>query len=98
MESKKFLFVSWDGLIGDIAWQIIKEGHEAKYYIKSKADKEVADGFVPKVEDWEAEVDWADIIIFDDVLGQGALAQKLRAQGKKVVGGTLYTDRLEDDR
>ncbi|MEK7102009.1 MAG: hypothetical protein AAB912_00065 [Patescibacteria group bacterium] len=98
MESKNFLFISWDGLIGDLAWQIIKEGHEAKYYIKSKADKEVADGFVPKVDEWESEVDWADVIIFDDVLGQGTVAQKLRAQGKKVVGGTPYTDRLEDDR
>ncbi|MEK7481706.1 MAG: phosphoribosylamine--glycine ligase, partial [Patescibacteria group bacterium] len=98
MESKKFLFVSWDGLIGDLAWQLIKEGHEVKYYIKSKADKEVADGFVPKVDDWEPEVAWADVIIFDDVLGQGTVAQKLRAQGKKVVGGTPYTDRLEDDR
>lgn len=98
MESKNFLFVSWDGLIGDLAWQIIKEGHNAKYYIKSKADKEVADGFVPKVDEWEPEVAWADVIIFDDVLGQGTVAQKLRAQGKKVVGGTPYTDRLEDDR
>ena len=23
----KFLFVSYDGLIGDIAWQVTKEGH-----------------------------------------------------------------------
>ncbi len=98
MESKKFLFVSWDGLIGDIAWQLVKEGHEAKYYIREEEEKEVADGFVQKVNDWKAEADWADVIVFDDVLGQGTEAKKLRDQGKFVIGGTPYTDRLEDDR
>src|SRR3954471_9096786 len=28
MEKRKFLFVSLSALIGDIAWQIVKEGHE----------------------------------------------------------------------
>jgi len=98
MEPKKFLFVSLDALIGDIAWQISKEGHNVKYFIENKEEKEVADGFVPKVDDWEKEVDWADVIVFDDVLGQGTKAKKLREKGKSVVGGTPYTDKLEDDR
>jgi len=98
MDKKKFLFVSFDGLIGDIAWQVEKEGHEAKYYIKNEDNQDIADGFVPKTDDWEKEVDWSDVIVFDDVLGQGTMAQRLRAEGKLVVGGTEYTDRLEDDR
>ncbi len=98
MDKKKFLFVSLDGLIGDIAWQVEKEGHEAKYYIKNEDNQDIADGFVPKTENWENEVDWADIIVFDDVLGQGKQAQQLRQSGKLVVGGTEYTDKLEDDR
>lgn len=98
MSKKKFLFPSISGLISDIAWQIQKEGHEVKYCIESAKDRDVADGFVPKVEDWEAEVPWADVIVFDDTLGQGAKAQALRQQGKLVVGGTPYTDLLEDDR
>ncbi|MFH1398824.1 MAG: phosphoribosylamine--glycine ligase [Candidatus Woesearchaeota archaeon] len=98
MEPKKFLFVSYDGLISDVAWHILKEGHQAKYYIDNKEYKEVADGFVPKVDDWRAEVDWADVIVFDDVLGHGKWAKELRDQGKAVVGGTPYTDLLEDDR
>jgi hypothetical protein len=53
---------------------------------------------VAKSKDWEKDVDWADILIFDDTLGQGEKAQALRKQGKKVIGGTSYTDRLEDDR
>lgn len=95
---KKFLFVTIDSLIGDIAWRIVLEGHEVKYYVKNPEDKEVGAGFVPMVDDWKKEVDWADIIVFDDVLGQGTIAEKLRKQGKLVVGGTPYTDKLEDDR
>ncbi len=98
MEPKNFLFVSYDSLIGDIAWIVRKEGHNVKYYIKNPEDKDVADGFVDKVDDWKAEVDWADIIVFDDVLGHGTEAKKQRDSGKLVVGGTPYTDMLEDDR
>ncbi len=95
---EKLLFVSIDGLITDIAWQALNEGNEVKYFIANKNVQLVGDGFVPKVDDWREEIEWADAIIFDDVLGQGKKAQKLREQGKAVVGGTPYTDRLEDDR
>jgi phosphoribosylamine--glycine ligase len=99
MEKKrKFLFVSLTGLVGDIAWQVLKEGHEVRYFIGDKEEKDIADGFVPKTEDWEKDVDWADVIVFDDTLGQGEKAVALRQRGKAVVGGTPYTDRLEDDR
>lgn len=98
MPNKRFLFVSWDGLIGDIAWQTVKEGHEVKYYIQNADEKEIADGFVSKIEDWRQAVEWADVVVFDDVLGMGSLAEELRRAGKLVVGGTSYTDRLEDDR
>lgn len=98
MEKKKFLFVSLAGLVGDIAWQVAKEGHEVRYFIGAETEKDIADGFVEKTNDWEKDVDWADVIVFDDTLGQGEKAQRLRQAGKAVVGGTPYTDRLEDDR
>ena len=97
-ETRKFLFISLDGLIGDIAWQVVREGHEVRYFIEAESEREIADGFVPKVDDWESHTDWADVIVFDDVLGQGTKAAALREAGKRVVGGTPYTDRLEDDR
>ena len=96
--SKKFLFVSIDGLIGDTVWGLKKESHQVKYYIQEKDEKEIADGFVEKVDQWKPHVDWADVIIFDDVLGQGQKAHELRQKGKLVIGGTPYTDKLEDDR
>jgi len=98
MDKKKFLFISHDALITDIAWQVIKEGHEAKYHIEQNDQKEIGDGFIPKSEDWQQDVDWADVIVFDDGMGFGAKAQKLRKAGKAVVGGTSYTDKLEEDR
>src|SRR6202451_3510619 len=98
MEKRKFLFVSLSALIGDIAWQVFKEGHEVRYYIDNEKERDIADGFVPKSNDWEKDVKWADIIVFDDTLGQGAKAKALRDGGKPVMGGSAYTDRLEDDR
>ncbi len=98
MEKKRFLFVSLDGLISDIAWYVMKEGHEVRYCIENGDEKNIGDGFISKVDRWQEEVEWADIIVFDDVLGQGDKAHELRQRGKAVVGGTPYTDKLEDDR
>lgn len=96
-QPKKFLFVSWESLSGDLAWQMQKEGHEMKVYIESKDDADVYDGMLEKVEKWEDYIDWADVIIFDDT-GFGPIAEKLRKKGKIVVGGSIYTDKTEEDR
>ncbi|WP_135853036.1 phosphoribosylglycinamide synthetase C domain-containing protein [Halorussus salinus] len=104
METQNFLFCSLDEpLAGDLAWQIRREGHDVRYYVESESEAEVADGFVPKTDDWRAEIEWADVIVFDDIwvdgeLGTGELAEELRERGKAVVGGTPATDRLESDR
>lgn len=96
-EKKKFLFVSEEALIGDLAWVVKQEGHQVKYYIHEKDSKDIGDGFVEKCDDWQQLKDWADVIVFDDVLF-GEMADKLRKEGKAVVGGSAYTDRLEEDR
>jgi phosphoribosylamine--glycine ligase len=93
----RFLFISKYALIQDLAWQVSKEGHEVRYHITSKSDRAIADGFVEKVERWEEHKDWADVIVFDDC-EFGTLAERLRREGKAVIGGTVYTDRLEMDR
>ncbi len=93
----KFLFVSIDALIGDLAWHIKREGHEVKYYISNKEQRDVCDGFVDKCDSWMENKDWADVIVFDD-FGFGKEADELRKAGKAVVGGSSYTDLLEMDR
>jgi phosphoribosylamine--glycine ligase len=96
-DPRKFLFISRQALIHDLAWEVRKEGHAVKYHIQSKADRDVADGLIDKVDDWEAHKDWADVIVFDDT-GYGDLAEKLRREDRAVVGGTRVSDRLEEDR
>ena len=91
----KFLFVSWEALSGDLAWKIKNEGHEVKCYIKDVADE--YEGFLEKVPEWESFVDWADVVVFDDT-GFGKEADQLRKKGKAVVGGSVYSDKLELDR
>ena len=80
MEKKNFLFVSLTGLISDIAWQVSKEGHEVHYFIGDKKERDIGDGFVAKSKEWEKDVDWADIFIFDDTW---AKAKKLKPSASK---------------
>ncbi len=93
----KFLFVSLESLSGDLAWTLKKEGHEVKSFIKAKSDYDVYNGFVEKIDRWEDWIEWADVIIFDDV-EFGDIALRLRKKGKMVIGGSPYTDQLEIDR
>jgi len=93
----KFLFVTNESLSADLAWQLKKEGHDVKMYCHGQGEKDVGLGFFEKVDEWDSLKDWADVIIFDDI-GFGAKAEQLRSEGKFVVGGSNYTDKLELDR
>jgi phosphoribosylamine--glycine ligase len=94
---RKFLVVSRWGESLDIAYAISQEGNAVKMYIEDKPSREIGYGFVQKVKDWQKQLDWADIIIFD-YTGYGKVCSELRAAGKLVIGGTEYTDKLELDR
>ncbi|MFC7070674.1 phosphoribosylamine--glycine ligase [Halobaculum lipolyticum] len=104
MDPRNFLFVSLaDPLLGDLAWQIRREGHGVRYFTDSETEGDIADGFVEKTDDWRGDLEWADTVIFDDIwvgdhIGVGEVAEELRAEGHHVVGGTPNTDLLEDDR
>ncbi len=94
---KNILFLSWEACAGDLAWRLKQEGYTVRFYVQSKSDRTLYDGFLEKVDDWEPHKDWADLLIIDDV-GFGPLADRLRKEGKAVLGGSGYTDRLELDR
>lgn len=89
--------MSPEALSVDLAHVLRQEGNDVKFFVQSATEKDVGDGFVEKVDTWEDQVDWADVVVFDDI-GFGKTAEKLRAEGKKVVGGSAYTDRLENER
>ncbi len=95
----KFLFVSYDGLIGDIAWQVTKEGHEAKYYIEHEEEREITAGFVPQDGRLAQRRSTGPTSSSSTTCSATARWPPSCAQaGKLVVGGTPYCDRLEDDR
>src|ERR1041385_129260 len=98
MGPKKFLFVSVDALSSDLAWQVQRQGHQVKFFTDKEEHQDIGQGFFPKTLNWRKEVEWADIIIFDEAAGQGVLADQLRKEGRLVIGGTSHTDKLESDR
>src|SRR5918911_381714 len=93
----RFLFVSVEALSVDLGYKLTQEGNEVKFFIESQTEKDVGDGFVEKVSTWEDFLGWTDVVIFDDI-GFGKIADKLRMEGKRVIGGSWYTDRLENER
>ena len=97
MAGSKLLFVSYDGLIADIAWQVTREGHEAKLWIQDEEERGIGDGFAPKCDDWRKEVDWADVVVFDDVLGHGRLGGRAAA-GRQARGRRLPLHRQAGGR
>lgn len=93
----KFLFIGDWALSNDLAWQVQREGHQAKIFIKDADCRDIGDGITPKSEAWEQDVPWADVIVFEDT-GYGRHQDRLRKEGRLVVGGSELGDRLEDDR
>jgi phosphoribosylamine---glycine ligase len=99
VQGKNFLFVTTDVNIGFMIADVKAEGNNVRLYSR-ECGSEILQGFFrPEeyVDDWENHAGWADIIVFDDV-GWGAKADRLRREGKAVVGCSQYSDRLEMDR
>ncbi len=95
---KKFLFISKANLGGDLAFQLVNEGHSVIFYSpKIKREKDIYKGFFRKVHNWRKYIKWADVIVFDDEF-YGLAPERLRRNGKFVIGGTRYTKKLEEQR
>ena len=92
-----FLIVSAVGCGTIFAQKLKEEGHNVKMYIKDSSCKDVFDGMVDKVDNWERELDWADIVIVDDN-DMGKIQDKIRAKGHSVIGGSDYSIDLENNR
>lgn len=96
-DPSKFLFVSRYGESLDIAFAVQNEGHKVKMYIEESGCREIGLGFVKRTVNWNKNIDWADIVVFD-YTGYGKESERLKKLGKLVFGGSEYTDRLEMDR
>lgn len=91
------LFTSMEGNAYPLGMEMMEEGHEVKVHILKPQDRKMGNGFVPKTKDWEAELEWADLVICDDT-GFGKQNDAIRRMGIPVVGGTALSDALEENR
>lgn len=93
---KKFLFIAGGAMINDLAWQVHKEKNQVKYFINLKKYKNIADGFVPKTDNWQTNMAWADVVVLEQPgIIKGGLLKKY---AHKIIGHSRYTDHLEYDR
>lgn len=79
----------------DLCIQLQEEGNDVTLYTLTPGEANVGEGIVP-IKTHLGGLN-ADLIINDDVF-LGSTSDKLRAAGKVVVGGSVITDRLENDR
>ncbi len=94
------LFITNELIGGDVAYQLTKEGHQVKLFIKERGSKHDLDGLVEKTNYWRHELPWVGkdgLIIFDDV-GYGKVQDELRHKGFSVFGGCEKADLLETNR
>lgn len=83
MPGSKLLFVSYDGLIADIAWQVTREGNKAKLWIQEEDERGIADGFAAKSSSKDA------VILFKSASREGYHIEDVRQEnGEWLVTGT----------
>ncbi len=86
--------------LGDLYLSLMREGHDVRVFASDPPAQRAFDGIIEPVPDWRAQLPWVGdggVILFEGV-GQGALQDRLRADGYSVVGGSALGDRLEQDR
>jgi phosphoribosylamine---glycine ligase len=92
----RFFFVSGYNCVTDPARRLKEAGHDVLLAFEEGCN-DTFDGLVEKA-DWRGfEEDPERIVVFDDT-GHGALQDRLRAEGRLVVGGSEAGERLELDR
>ena len=86
--------------LGDIHLALKREGHDVRVFASDPAGLRAFDGLLDPIEDWRAGLDWVgrDGVILVEGVRQGAAQDALRRDGYRVVGGSAYGDRLENER
>jgi phosphoribosylamine--glycine ligase len=94
----KVLFIDVDGVCVDMAVRSQWAGHQCKVFISPQKCDNIGKGLVTRVNDWEAHMDWADLIV---MTGVGKYMRKLDAyfaKGYPILGTNWDAAQLEIDR
>ncbi|SDB05738.1 phosphoribosylamine--glycine ligase [Belnapia rosea] len=86
--------------LGDIYLALMREGHAVRVHAEDSPEERAFDGLIETVPDWRQELDWVgrDGIVLFERADRGGIADALRRDGYRVIGGSVFGDRLENDR
>lgn len=88
---------------GSLYLRLASEGHEVRVHISQSESHDVLQGMVDMTTDWQRELPWIreagddGLVLFEEA-GKGALQDQLRRDGYRVIGGSAFGDRLEQER
>jgi phosphoribosylamine--glycine ligase len=86
--------------LGDIYLALMREGHAVRVHAEDPPEERAFGGLIETVPDWRRELDWVgrDGIVLFERANRGDVADALRREGHRVIGGSALGDRLENDR
>lgn len=89
--------------LGDLYLRLSRQGHAVRVYVQEIEAHGIFAGMLDRVSDWRTQLDWIreagseGCIVFESA-AKGALQDQLRRDGLRVIGGSAWGDRIENDR
>jgi phosphoribosylamine--glycine ligase len=89
--------------LGAMYLRLRAAGHDVRVFSEDFDEHGVMAGMLERVADWRKQLPWiraagAEGVIVFETADQGHEQDRLRADGYRVIGGSLFGDRLENDR